>query len=325
MLGVAKVWPERAPQCRRIARAIGDWLLKNHTPMTGAVPGMPYTAMREGKFEYSIDGSAVSLTRGSTPGSMLVLLYRETGEQKYLEYAQHIAGVLTRFIRDDGSLPYRVNPLTGEVVEDYTCGNMGVGLFLQNLDKIAPDARWREAAARITRWAIEHPLRDFNWKGCYEDVGEKRPFINLTGMDALCAVRLLCRQGELAHARKLFRWVEDQFVNFGDELSLKVQTYYPSVREQWLCDFPMEGHASNYANTCWEMHRVTGDATYRRKGIATLNAIVKSQRADGAYSTWGVDRNTGKRLIGYGGEGSWFNANHSAMSTLSNFVLNERG
>ena len=325
MLGAAKVWPDRAPHCQRIARAIGDWLLKNHTPMTGAVPGMPYTAMCEGKFEYSVDGSAVSLPMSSTPGSMLILLYRATGEQKYLEYAQHIARVLTRFIRDDGSLPYRVNPVTGEVVEDYTCRSMGVGLFLQNLDKVAPDIRWREAATRITHWAIDHPFRDCNWKACYEDISENRPFINLTGMDALCAVRLLCRQDELAHARKLFRWVEDQFVNFGDEPSLKVPTFYPSMREQWLCDFPMETHASNYASTCWEMHHATGDATYRRKGIATLNAIVKSQRADGAYSTWGVDRNTGKRLIGYGGEGSWFNANHAAMSALSNFVLSERG
>ncbi|MEI8063649.1 MAG: hypothetical protein WCH84_06260, partial [Verrucomicrobiota bacterium] len=40
MLGAAKVWPDRAAHCQRIARAIGDWLLKNHTPMTGAVPGM---------------------------------------------------------------------------------------------------------------------------------------------------------------------------------------------------------------------------------------------------------------------------------------------
>ena len=325
LLAAARVWPDRAAHYRGIAGAIGDWLLKNHTPMTGAVPGMPYTAMREGKFEYSVDGSAVNLTRSSIPGSMMLLLHRTTGAPKYLEYAQHIAGVLIRFIREDGSMPYRVNPSTGEEVEPYTCGNQGVGLFLLDLDKVAPDPRWREAAARITRWAIDHPLRDFNWKGCFEDIREHRPFINLTGMDALCAVRLLCRQGELAHARKLFRWVEDQFVNFGDELSLKVPTFYPSVREQWLCDFPMEGHASNYAGTCWEMHRATGDATYRRKGIATLNAIVQSQRADGAYSTWGVDRRTGKRLVGYGGEGSWFNANHAATSGLCRFILNERG
>ena len=325
MLGLAKVWPDRAAQCRRIAMAIGDWLLKNHTPMTGAVPGMPYTAMREGRFDYSIDGKAVNLSRGAIPGSMLAMLYRETGEQKYLDYAQHIAGVLTRFIRDDGSMAYRINPETGEVVEEYTCGHLVVALFLDTLDQIAPDPRWRAASLKIMRWTIEHPMRDFNWKGCYEDVGETRPYINLTGMDAMWAVRLFCRHGEAAQAKKLFRWVEDQFVNFGDELSLKVPTYYPSVREQWLCDFPMEGHAINYAAACWGMQQITGDAIYRRKGIATLNAIVKSQRADGAYSTWGVDRNTGKRLVGYGGEGSWFNANHAATTGICSFLLSERG
>ena len=324
LLLTAQVCPDRTAHCERIARAIGDWLLKNHTPMTGPVPGLPYTAMCAGKFEYARMGSAINVARGALPGGMLILLYQATGERKYLEYAQHIAEVQTRFIRADGSMPYRVDPQNGEVVEDYTCGTLGVGLFLLDLDAVAPDPRWRVAAERITHWALDHPLRDYHWKACYEDIGDVRPFSNLTGVDALSGVRLLYRHGELALARQLFRWVEDQFVNFGDELSQKFPTFCPSMREQWLCDFPMEGHGSNYASACLEMHRVTGDATYRRKGIATFNAIVKSQRADGAYSTWGVNRVTGVRAIGMGGEGTWFNANHAAVSGLGNFVLNER-
>ena len=321
LLLTAKVCPDRAAHCRQIARAIGDWLLKNRNPMTVPVPGLPYTAMREGKFEYSAMGNAINVSRSAFPGGAMILLYQHTGEHKYLEYAQHIAGVLLRFLRDDGSLPYRVDPQTGAVVEEYTCGTMSVAQFFQSLNNVAPDPRWQGGVERITRWLIEHPLRDFNWKACYEDIEEKRPYSNLTGMDALAGVRLLCSQGETAHAQKLFRWVEDQFVNFGDELSQKFPTFCPSVREQWMCDFPMEGHSSNYAASCWEMHRVTGDATYRRKGIATLNAIIKSQRADGAYSTWGVNRITGERALGYGGEGAWFNANHAAVGGLCSFVF----
>jgi hypothetical protein len=97
------------------------------------------------------------------------------------------------------------------------------------------------------------------------------------------------------------------------------------VREQWLCDFPMEGHGSNYASACWVLHHTTGDAIYRRKGIATMNAIIHSQRADGAYSTWGVNRLTGERAVGYGGEGAWFNANHCGAGELCHFVLQESG
>lgn len=321
LLLTAKVLPDRAAHCRRIARAIGDWLLRHRTPMTGAVPGFPYTAMCEGKFEYSASGNAINVSRGSAPGTAMLALYRETGETKYLDYAQHIAEVLVRFIRADGSMPYRVDPATGAVMEDYTCGNLLVGLYLEALDK----DRWREPIQRIIQWALDKPMRDFNWKACYEDIGEKREFVNLTGMDPLWAVRLFCRHGHVAEARKLCRWVEDQFVNFGDEVSSKVPTFYPAVREQWVCDFPMEGHAGNYAAACWELHQATGDATYRHKQIATFNAIIRSQRADGAYSTWGVNRHTGERLVGMGGEGTWFNANHSAVSELCNFVLREQG
>ncbi|MCG3146686.1 MAG: hypothetical protein PCFJNLEI_00120 [Verrucomicrobiae bacterium] len=325
LLLTAKVFPDRAARDRQTARAIGDWLLRNHTPLTGVLPGMPYTAMREGKFEYSASGGALNVSRGALPGAMLTWLYRDTGERKYLEYAEHIAGVLVKFIRADGSMPYRVEPVTGTVVEEYTCGHLLVALFLEMLDRVAPNGRWRESADRIIEWALAKPMRDFNWKGCYEDVQDLPPFSNLTGMDALWAVRLFCRRGAVAPARQLLRWVEDQFVNFGDEISAKVETFYPVVREQWFCDFPMEGHSANYASACGELFRVTGDGVYRRKQIATLNAIVKAQRSDGAYSTWGVDRHTGRRLVGIGGEGTWFNANHHATSELCSFVLRDRG
>jgi len=327
-LFAARAVPDRVEHCRKIACAVGNWLLKNRTPMTGAAPGMPWTTMREGKFEYSVDGNAINLSRGALPGFGMLMLFQDTGEKKYLEYAQHIAGVLTRFIDADGSMPYRIRPETGEVVEEYTCGHVLVALFLDALDPIAPDERWSNDVRRILHWICEHPMRDFNWKGCFEDVGEKTPFANLASLDATWVVRLLARhaKGEpqlLDHAHKLLRWVEDQFVNFGDEASLNIRTYYPAVREQWICDYPMEGHGANYAESCWDLYQATGDATYRRKAVATLNAIVRSQRADGAYSTWARDRETGLGALGSGY--NWFNANHAAMSALGCFLLRQKG
>jgi hypothetical protein len=327
-LFAARAVPDRAQACRNLARAIGDWLLMNRTPMTGAAPGMPWTAMREGKFEYSVDGKAINLSRGAHPGFGMLLLFQEIGERKYLEYAQHIAGIFLRFLRPDGGMPYRIEPATGQVVEDYTCGHVLVALFLEALDQVAPDPRWREAARRILHWLCEHPLRDFHWKACFEDVGEKTPFANLASMDATWTVRLLARHAKenaqfLPHALKLLRWVEDQFVNFGDEASLSVRTYYPAVREQWICDYPMEGHAANYAESCWALYQTTGDDMLRRKAVATLNAVVRSQRADGAYRTWAADRETG--ISGIGSGYNWFNANHAAMSALSCFLLRQQG
>jgi len=324
----AKAVPDKAEECRRISRAIGDWLLKNRTPMTGAAPGMPWTGMSEGKFEYAAETGAINISRGAHPGYGMLLLFQDTGERKYLDYAQHIAGVFAKFIREDGSMPYRIHHETGEVVEEYTCGHVLVALFLDAINQVVPDERWSSAVRRILHWTCEHPMRDFNWKACYEDVDEKTEFTNLSGMDALWAVRLLCRHAKedpqhIERARKLFRWVEDQFVNFGDEASLAIRTYYPAVREQWICDFTMEGHASNYAESCWELYRTTGDEVFRHKAVATLNAIVRSQRADGAYSTWGIDRETG--LSGLGSGYNWFNANHAAMSALCCFLLRQQG
>ncbi len=327
-LTVAEVVPDKAEHCRRIAIAVGDWLIKNRTPMSGAAPGMPYTAMREGKFEYSSERDAINLSRGAMPGMAMLQLFQHTGERKYLDYARHMADIFIRFIREDGSMPYRIRAATGEVVEEYTTGNVLVALFLDALNGLSPDKRWPDASRRIVRWVCEHPMRDFNWKACFEDVGEITPYANLSGMDALWVVRLLCRHASedpqhVARARKLLRWVEDQFVNFGEEASMPIRAHWPTVREQWLCDYPMEAHSSNYARSCWELYRATGDETLRRKSVATLNAIVRSQRRDGCYSTWGVDRERAAEglLSGY----NWFNTNHTAMTELSCFLLRQRG
>ena len=328
-LWTARILPEQATHCREIATAIGDWLLRNRTPMTGALPGLPYTAMRQGVFVYSSESRAINISRAAIPGFGMLLLHQETGEPAYLEYAQHVAEVLHGFVRPDGSMPYRVRPDTGAVVENYTCGHVRVALFLEALDRLAPDPRWRDAATRILGWVVDHPLVDYNWKACFEDVGRKRRFANLTGMDALWAIRLLARHATddptlLPQARKLFRWVEDQFVNFGDDASLgRLRTYYPAVREQYDCDYPMDAHAANYASTCWDLYQATGEETFRHKMVATLNAIVKSQRADGAYSTWGRDRETG--LGGFSSGHNWFGTSQAAMAELASFVMRERG
>ena len=54
--------------------------------------------------------------------------------------------------------------------------------------------------------------------------------------------------------------------------------------------------------------------------MATLNAIVKSQRPDGAYSTWGMSR---EGLSGMGA--NWFRCNHGAAAGLADFLLRARG
>jgi hypothetical protein len=328
-LSAARALPERAKSCRATARAIGDWLLAHRTPFEGATPGMPYTAMRKGTFTFSAEAQALNISRAFVPAAGLLELYRETGEERYLDYARHVAGVLTRFVGDDGAMPYRVRPDTGQVMEAYTCGSVGVALLLDALEGVDPDARWRDASRRIRGWVLDHPMRDFNWKACFEDVGRKPRFANLTGMDALWAVRLLVGHRDedpayLPAARKLFRWVEDQFVSFGDDVSLgRLRTFYPAVREQYDCDYPMEAHAANYASTCRAMLDATSEPVFRHKLVATLNAIVRSQREDGAYSTWGRDRETG--FGGFTSGHNWFNCNHGAMGELSSYLIRQAG
>lgn len=328
-LKAERCFPDRAAHYRRIAVAIGDWLIRNRTPMDGAAPGMPWTTIEEGRFGGLAEKDVINLSRAFRPAQGMLSLYLATGERKYLEYAQHIAGIMLKFLKPDGAMPYRIRPQTGEVVEEHTVGHTHAAEFLDRLNSIAPDSRLEDGVRRIIGWLLANPLVDCNWRACFEDVGKGGAYSNPSSLDALSAVRLLCRHSAedpalLRHALKAMRWVEDQFVNFGDEPSLVVKTYYPAVREQWVCDFNMEGHSCNYAAACLALHRATGDGVWARKRIATFNAILKAQRRDGAFSTWGVDRETG--LTGYGGHGENFmNAGQTAIAELLSHVLMTRG
>jgi hypothetical protein len=140
-------------------------------------------------------------------------------------------------------------------------------------------------------------------------------------------IRYLCGHKEqdpsyLPTARKLNRWVEDQFVTFGVENeSLPVRDKGPLVFEQYLCWWPMEGHTANWILTLIELHKATGDKQYLDKAMASANAICHDQFPDGQFSTFGRDFETGKTVVGPAGYHNWYNANASADWALYKLTL----
>ncbi len=282
----------QSQEALRLARVSADWMLKNRQPDSGALPLFPFSTVTFGEFEGHVEGNAVNLLRASWLGSSLVALYAVTKHEPYLEYARHIADTTLKFQAPDGSFPYRVDPVSGAVIEAYSCNAMEFIELVEALEPYGFDADRAMAARRAVDWLITYVCPSNNWKAAYEDVRKQPPFFNLSQMAVLPLIRYLSRHHEedpawLPLAQQLNRWVEDQFVTFSttNEAAPK-PALGPLVFEQYTCWYPMEFHTSNWIMALIELHRASGDAQYLQKARAAANAICHAQFTNGEFSTW---------------------------------------
>jgi hypothetical protein len=239
-----------------------------------------------------------TLVRIGWAGVTMLDLADATGDQRYRDYATRLGEVLLSTQQADGSWPYRVRLSDGEVLESYTAAGTMALLLLERLMQGSDGERYRAAFDLGLAWVLEHPVKTGLWQQMYEDVPSLEPYDNLEQWGALETLLLLFRQ-EHADAvgigRQLIRYVEDQFVLFGDEASLSVPYLpaTPSVMEQYRCYWPMDVHTANYVRATLALHEATSEPEWARKAVAAANAIVKCQRPDGRFSTLVPDRRFG--------------------------------
>ncbi len=132
-----------AVEARKQAGEYGDWLLEHRHPENYACSLFPFSTIGNGKYTGGCEGSAVTLFRGARVGEAMIALYRTFREEKYLNYARHLGTVFARLQKNDGSWPYRVDPETGEVKEEYTSSAIGTARFLEDLDRTLCTRKFR--------------------------------------------------------------------------------------------------------------------------------------------------------------------------------------
>ena len=319
----------QSAEALRLARVGADWALAHRNPDSGALPLFPYSTVTKGKFGGAVEGSSVNLLRASWLAQSYVDLYQATRHEPYLAYARHIADVTVKFQNADGSFPYRVDPKTGAVIEQYNCSVMEFVELVEKLEPYGHDDRRTLAARNALDWMLAYVCTTNNWKAAYEDVPELPFYANLSQMSAQPLIRYLCRHKDedpthLPTALRLNRWVEDQFITFGpDDEASPVRAKGPLVFEQFICWWPMEGHTANWILTLIELHKATGKKIYLDKAKAAANAICAAQYKDGQFSTWGRDYQTGASAIEKNDPPilNWYNANSFADWALYKLVM----
>lgn len=155
---------ERALGC---ARQLADWNISHSTPADWLYGSLPYSTFSNGVAGGFVDGDAIMTDKPAIMGLAYLRLYRTTGARSYLEAAERIAATLAANQRDAGNWPFRVNPKTGEVREDYTSSAIyGVMLF-EAVDAALARPRFEDHRRRALAWVLENPVRSMDWRGFY--------------------------------------------------------------------------------------------------------------------------------------------------------------
>jgi hypothetical protein len=230
-------------------------------------------------------------------GYELINLFKIAGEQKYLDAAIKVAGTLSEHIIKGDSLrsplPFRVNAKTGETGSLFD--NMGSGkkdrpalytsnwtgtlmLFeeLAKLDEVKREI-YLKSFNTLLDWMKEYPLKTNKWGPFFEDV----PGWSNTQINAISFAMFI-----MQHRNLFASWKEDvkgiidwTYRELGNH---EYEKYKVTVmNEQTVYRVPGNSHSSRQASIELMYGGLSGDTTFTKNAIRTLNWATYTVASDG--------------------------------------------
>jgi hypothetical protein len=221
-------------------------------------------------------------------GAELVMLYKMTGNQRYLDAAVKIADTLAAKVKPgDGEhspWPFRVNAATGEVATDkqfkaaYTSNwSPTLRLFsgLEELHKGRVEA-YRRAAALVVTWIKTYPMATNKWGPFFEDIPTASYSDTEINADTMAAYVLEQPQWGAAKAKAILDWSVNRLGNRTFE-----KLHVVPLNEQTAYLVPGNSHTSRHAWADLLYCEKTGDCASKEQDIRRLNWATYMVAEDG--------------------------------------------
>lgn len=278
---------------KRIVPRLGDYLLHTRTPRDYVYALMPISHSRHQfptieKYK-NMERPFLQVPRSCQAGNRFLDLHEAANEDRYLDAAVQICRTLKKNQKPDGSFAFRVDALTGKVIDENTSDQVNPMLLLDRLVNKHGMMEFSAARDATLRWLFENPVKSFLWQGQYEDIREFPDYQNLEFLDIQLFVRYMTdnirlHPEYLPLARKLFDFVEDQFVMWENSFDSNFIT--PAVCEQYRCYKTIDYHSGVFIKMCVDLYSLTREPIYLEKAKALANLLTQVQHPDGYYPTW---------------------------------------
>jgi hypothetical protein len=287
------------PEAIRRARQLADWTIEHSTPADWKWPYLPWSTFSEGKPGGLEDKDNLQPDKVGYMGLSYTRLYEVTGDRKYFAAAKNAADTLTLMQSGDGSWPFRVNPKTGAVFQQYTAALFLNVAFLENMYALTGNLDYKNAQITAWMWMLRNPIRSNNWSGLYEDIPKGSD--SQVHYSPLQTIRLLLRyrtpindDSYTKHARELFDYTMDGLAFHDRDMGL-------ILREQTAYLAATPSSTLNWSMMAAEFYLATGEKKYRTTAVEAVRMV-----AQHGLKPDGRTHNTvmGGRI--YGNNGSWY-------------------
>lgn len=278
------------PRALKEAVKLADWEIAHSTPAEWAYGNMPYSTFEHKKPGGFRDGSGLMPDKAAIMALAYLDLYDASGAVRFLDAAEAIANTLSQRQRPDGTWPFRVDPKTERVVEEYTSSVIYAVMLFEKLDKKNANSRYRPYRDKTWNWLVNGPIKTKEFRGFYEDISPSPD--GRTNYDCLDTIRYLLANrtddnGYLEMAKELNLWIEATFMD-------KIKGFEPAegIREQLQCNVVMGIHSLNWASMLHELAEASGDENMKQRAMQTANYTTYYLQPDNRivvgfdYSQW---------------------------------------
>lgn len=296
------------------ARQLADWTIAHSSPPDCKWPNLPWSTFTEGKPGGGEDHQNLQPDKVGYTGLAYTRLYEVTGDRRYLVAARAAADTLVRKQAWDGSWPFRVDPVSGEVYQQYTAALFMNVAFMEKMHSLTGDLDYKNSQITAWMWMLRNPVRTNNWSGLYEDIPKGSD--SQVHYSPLQVIRLLLRYhtpvnapSYLAKARSLYDYTMDGLAFHDPDLGviLREQTGY-------LAATPSS--TLNWSAMAAEFYLTTGEERMRTTVLEGVRLVARrGLKPDGR---------THNTLMGgwmYGDGGSWY----SLTSPVVRYLYQDMG
>ena len=288
------------------AVTLADWNIANSTPGDWPYAYLPYSTFQEKKPGGFRDKSGLMPDKAAIMALAYLQLYESTRKTRFLKAAEAIGQTLGEQQRPNGTWPFRVDPRTQKVIEEYTSSVIYAIMLFEKLDKLNGNNCYRTHRDRTWNWLLNGPIKTKEFRGFYEDIPASLK--GRTNYDCLDTIRYLLlnrtkENGYLDMAKDLNAWVEKMFLD-------KIKGFEPAegIREQLQCNVVMGIHSLNWASMLLDLSKATGDDRMRERACQTVNYITYYLQPDNRI------------VVGFQYNQWWYSCHIGVINYLFNFV-----
>lgn len=288
---------------------LADWDIAHSTPGNWAYGNMPYSTYEDKAPGGFRDKTGIMPDKAAILALAYLDLHEATSKARFLKAAEAIGHTLSERQRPDGTWPFRVDPKTEKVIEEYTSSVIYAVTLFEKLDRLNGNERYRPYRDKTWNWLLNGPIKTKEFRGFYEDIVASTK--GRTNYDCLDTIRYLLANrtddnGYLDMAKELNAWIEKTFLD-------KINGFEPAegIREQLQCNVVMGIHSLNWASMLMELAEATGDDAMRQRAMQTAN-----------YTTYYLQPDN-RIVVGFQYKQLWYSCHVGVILYLFDFVEKE--